>query len=85
MFGYRIIHVFHVVMNYHLHAYFFNKFLNFKFYNMDFEVLTLAYQVCLFVDHLTYEFILCYFFDFYDGVHIIILNVLSFFFIFHKF
>jgi hypothetical protein len=32
--------------------------------NMDFDVLTLLYQVCLFVDHLTYEFnclLLCLF------------------------
>jgi hypothetical protein len=45
-------------MSYHLHAY------GFFFNNMDFEVLTLVYQFCFFVDHLTYEFIVCYCFDF---------------------
>jgi hypothetical protein len=32
--------------------------------NMDFEVLALVYQVCLFVNHLTYESIVCYCFNF---------------------
>jgi hypothetical protein len=36
----------------------------FFFNNMDFEVRTLVYQVCFFVDHLTYESIVCYCFDF---------------------
>ncbi len=45
-------------MSYHLHVYV--LFLN----TMEFEVLTLVYQVCLFVDHLTYESIVCYYFDF---------------------
>ncbi len=61
-------------MNYHLDVYVF--FLN----NMDFEVLTLVFQVCLFVDHLTYNSIVCYCFDFLRWYYIIILNVLSFFF-----
>jgi hypothetical protein len=32
--------------------------------NMDFEILNLVYQVCLFVYHLTCEFIVYYCFDF---------------------
>jgi hypothetical protein len=45
-------------VNYHLHAYVF-----FCWNNIDFEILTLVYQVCFFVDHLTYESIVCYCFD----------------------
>jgi len=59
LFGHRIIHVFKVVVNYHLHAYIY-----IYIYNVDFEVLTLVYQVCFFVNHLTYESIVYYCFDF---------------------
>ncbi len=45
-------------MSYHLHVHVF------FFNNMDFEVLTLVYQVCFFIDYLTYESIVCYCFDF---------------------
>jgi hypothetical protein len=36
----------------------------FFFNNIDFEVLTLVYQKKIFVNHLTYESIVCYWFDF---------------------